>query len=80
VRAAEAGAAQRAWDGTSGRPARLGVRVRLLGHGRWQLGRLGLRAGEKGACQSGPLRGCLLGFGPWPLKRIGRLHNFQIFL
>jgi hypothetical protein len=43
----------------------------------------GPRVGEKGAGQSGPLRGgggCSLGFDPWPLKGIGRLHYFQIFV
>jgi hypothetical protein len=44
------------------------------------LGRLGLHTGEKKASQSRPLWGCLLGFGPWPLKGIGRLHHFQIFV
>jgi hypothetical protein len=39
----------------------------------------GPRAGEKGVGQSAPLRGggdCSLGFGPLPLKGIGRLHYF----
>jgi hypothetical protein len=80
ARAAEAAAAQRAWDGSGGRPAGLGVWVKLLRQWRWQLGRLGLRTGEKGAWQSRPQRGCLLGFVPWPLKGIGRLHHIQIFL
>jgi hypothetical protein len=47
------------------------------------LGRLGFHVSEKGAGQPGPLRGgggCSLGFGPCPLKGIGRLHYFQIFL
>jgi hypothetical protein len=59
-----------------------------------RLGRCRPRAGagstwascsEKGAGQPRSLRGrwegeCSLGFFPWPLKGIGRLHYFQTFV
>jgi hypothetical protein len=64
VRAAEAGATQRARDDTGGQPVELGVRVRLLGHGRWQLGQLGLHTGEEGASQIWAIARVFAGFRP----------------
>jgi hypothetical protein len=64
ARAAKAGAGQQARDGTGGQPVGLGVWVRLVGHGRWQLGRPGL-AQVKRSRPIWAVAGVFVGF--WPM-------------